>query len=99
MVPESYVTEGQIVLNISPTAVVELQLGNEAILFNGRFGGQPFDIYVTIGAVLGIYARENGQGMVFEPEPADQPQPPQSPEPNGKAAVPERVRPALKVVK
>tara|TARA_B110000305_G_C18913586_1_gene391820 strand:- start:45 stop:440 length:396 start_codon:yes stop_codon:yes gene_type:complete len=97
MVPEAYVTDGQIVLNISPTAVVELQLGNEAIVFNGRFGGQPFDIYVTIGAVLGIYARENGQGMVFEPEPTAEPEPPQPPEPNN--PTPDRVRPALKVVK
>ena len=99
MVPESYVSEGQIVLNISPTAVVGLQLGNDAIVFNGRFGGRPFDIYVTIGAVLGIYARENGQGMVFEPEPELEPEPPQTPESKGPTSNPERGRPSLKVVK
>ncbi|EED35490.1 stringent starvation protein B [Luminiphilus syltensis NOR5-1B] len=91
-VPESYVVDGQIVLNISPTAVVSLQLGNDAISFNGRFGGRPFDIFVPIAAVMGIYARENGQGMVFDAEP--EPEPPDSPTPE-----PDRTRPALRVVK
>jgi stringent starvation protein B len=63
VVPESYVKDGQIVLNISPSAVVGLQMDNERISFNGRFGGQPRDIDVPVSAVLGIYARENGQGM------------------------------------
>ena len=61
-VPQSYVTDGQIVLNISPNAVVGLEMGNDLILFNGRFGGVATDIVVPIGAILGIYARENGQG-------------------------------------
>ncbi len=91
VVPQQYVSDGQIVLNVSPTAVVSLQMGNDAITFNGRFGGQPVDVYVPVAAVLGIYARENGQGMVFESDP--EPEPPQQPTP------PERTRPALKVVK
>ncbi len=66
VVPSAYVSDGQIVLNISPTAVVSLQMGNDAISFNGRFGGQPIDIYAPIASVMGIYARENGQGMIFE---------------------------------
>lgn len=92
VVPTAYVSDGQIVLNISPTAVVSLQMGNDAITFNGRFGGQPIDVYAPIAAIMGIYARENGQGMIFEAEPSSEP-PPDKPEP------PERGRPALKVVK
>ncbi|HBQ42202.1 MAG TPA: ClpXP protease specificity-enhancing factor, partial [Halieaceae bacterium] len=52
----------------SPSAVIELLIGNEWISFNGRFGGTPTDILLPVGAVIGIYARENGQGMVFEAE-------------------------------
>lgn len=95
MVPEQYVKDGQIVLNISPTAVMELNIANDAVAFNGRFGGVATDIYVPVNAVIGIYARENGQGMVFEPEeegetPPDD-TPPESPKPEGK--------PSLKIVK
>ncbi len=92
IVPDAYVADGQIVLNISPTAVVSLQMGNSAVTFNGRFGGQPMDIFVPIASIMGIYARENGQGMVFESEPEPEP-PPEAPTP------PERGRPTLKVVK
>ena len=92
VVPSAYVSDGQIVLNISPTAVVSLQMGNDAISFNGRFGGQPIDIYAPIASVMGIYARENGQGMIFEAEPTPEP-PPDKPQP------PERGRPSLTVVK
>lgn len=94
MVPQQYVKDGQIVLNISPGAVMDLNIGNDAMAFNGRFGGVATDIYVPIPAVVGIYARENGQGMVFEPEestgPPDEP-PPDPIKPEG--------RPALKIVK
>jgi stringent starvation protein B len=89
-VPQAYVTDGQIVLNISPSAVVGLELGNDLILFNGRFGGVATDIAVPIKAILGIYARENGQGMVFDS--SDEPEGPPDP-PVG------RSRPSLKVVK
>ncbi len=97
MVPRQYVKDGQIVLNISPSAVIDLVISNEAVTFNGRFGGVATDIYVPVPSVVGIYARENGQGMVFEPEDAEPgPEPPDNdPSPPGK---PER-RPSLKVVK
>ena len=67
-VPEEHIKDGQIVLNISPTAVQNLLIDNEAISFDGRFSGMPRQIYAPIPAIMGIYARENGQGMVFEPE-------------------------------
>ena len=89
-VPQAYVSDGQIVLNISPTAVVGLDMGNETVAFNGRFGGVATDITVPVRAILGIYARENGQGMVFDT--AEEPDVPPDP-PAGKG------RPSLKVVK
>jgi stringent starvation protein B len=97
MVPQQFVKDGQIVLNISPGAVVDLNIANDAVSFNGRFGGVAFDIYVPVAAVIGIYARENGQGMVFDAEdtsgegsqPDDTPPAPNRPE----------GRPSLKVVK
>ena len=72
-VPTEYVKDGQIVLNLSHTAVIELQLADDAVSFNGRFGGNPRDIYIPMAAILGIYARENGQGMAFEQEDDDLP--------------------------
>ena len=89
-VPQAYVSDGQIVLNISPTAVVGLDMGNETVAFNGRFGGVATHITVPVRAILGIYARENGQGMVFDT--AEEPDVPPDP-PAGKG------RPSLKVVK
>lgn len=67
-VPQDYVTDGQIVLNVSPSAVVNLQLSNDSVSFSGRFGGVPVDITVPLDGVIGIYARENGQGMIFDEE-------------------------------
>ena len=64
-VPTQFVQEGQIVLNISPSAVTQFSLDNEQLSFNARFGGQPMQVYVPLGAVLAIYARENGEGTVF----------------------------------
>ncbi|MCG8294946.1 MULTISPECIES: ClpXP protease specificity-enhancing factor [Pseudomonas] len=68
-VPQGFASDGQIVLNISPSAVRSLHMDNEAVSFEGRFGGVAHTLYVPVGAILGIYARENGQGMVFELEP------------------------------
>lgn len=64
-VPMQFVQNGQIVLNILPSAVSNMQLGNDAVSFNARFGGKPFALYIPVQAVLAIYARENGAGTVF----------------------------------
>lgn len=66
-VPAAYVQEGQIILNIAPTAVRDLVLGNEWISFGARFGGTPYELMIPAEAVLGIFSRENRQGMVFPP--------------------------------
>ena len=83
-VPLEYVKDGQIVLNLSASAVGNLQLTNEVIQFNARFRGIPQDIYIPMGAALAIYARENGDGVMFEPESAyeAQAQMPDSDQPN-----------------
>jgi stringent starvation protein B len=69
MVPEQYVADGQIILNINPSAVQNLMLGNQAIEFNAKFGGVSVNVYVPVLAVVAIYARETGQGMGFGMEP------------------------------
>ena len=69
VVPQNFVSEGQIVLNISPTAVQGLQLADHEVRFNARFGGQPMQVIVPMTAALAIYARENGAGAMFEAEP------------------------------
>ncbi|OVZ83121.1 ClpXP protease specificity-enhancing factor [Yersinia kristensenii] len=69
-VPMEFVRDGQIVLNVAPRAVGNLELGNEEVSFNARFGGIPREVTVPMGAVMAIYARENGSGTMFEPEEA-----------------------------
>lgn len=69
-VPVEFVQDGQIILNIAPRAVGNLELGNEAITFNARFSGRPHSVIVPLYAVQAIYARENGAGTMFEPEDA-----------------------------
>lgn len=66
-VPPQFIKDGQIVLNLAPHAVHQLQISNETITFSARFGGVAREIYVPMRAVLGIYARENGQGLFFDP--------------------------------
>ncbi|WP_279048780.1 ClpXP protease specificity-enhancing factor [Cedecea davisae] len=67
-VPMEYARDGQIVLNIAPRAVGNLELANDEVRFNARFGGVPRQVNVPMAAVLAIYARENGAGTMFEPE-------------------------------
>lgn len=94
-VPQHYVEEGRIILNISPSAVQQFVIDDNCLAFNARFGGKPSSIYSPIGAVRAIYAAENSEGMMFEALPevevSDDPEPP-APPPQGK-------RPALRVVK
>lgn len=75
MIPRQYVEDGKIVLNIAPMAIRSLTLGNDEITFNARFGGQPMDVVIPVSQVLATYARENGQGMMFQDEEDKQPPP------------------------
>ena len=65
-VPMAYVKDGEIVLNLNYSATKNLLIDNNAISFSARFGGAAQNIYIPIGAVRGIFARETGQGMFFE---------------------------------
>ena len=64
-VPHEHVKDGKIILNISDTAAHNLKLTNDAVSFRARFSGVPFDVWVPMRSVMGIYARETGQGMIF----------------------------------
>lgn len=92
-VPRAYIKEGKIVLNVSTSATQRLVLGNDWIEFDARFAGVVHHVRVPVGAVLGIYARESGEGMVFPAEEGG-PEPPASPPADETAK-----RPQLKVVK
>ena len=94
-VPSEYVSEGKIVLNISPMAVRDLELGSDAVSFSGRFSGRPFPVYVPMANVLAIYAKETGEGMMFDPEYASGAEEagsegsgPDDPEPEGSGPAP-----------
>lgn len=106
-VPMDYVANGQIVLNISPSAVKNLVIDNTGVEFTARFGGVPVNVHVPVRAIMAIYARENGQGMVFgrepgSPDPDDDDGSTQEPEPEVEDSGDEesdRKRPNLKVIK
>lgn len=106
-VPRQYVKDGKIVLNVSWNATANLRLGNDEVSFSGRFGGVSMSVRVPIGAVLAIYARETGQGMIFPDEDAGPvgtdptvPEPPRPPDPGTPAPTkPAGGRARLKVVK
>lgn len=90
-VPQTHVENGKIILNLSPRAVRALQISNEAIEFETRFNGVSTLVRVPAAAVLAIYARENGQGMIFDKEDDGDNPPPSVPAKSQK--------PKLRVVK
>ncbi|MEL7535999.1 MAG: ClpXP protease specificity-enhancing factor [Pseudomonadota bacterium] len=96
VVPSEHVNDGKIILNISHSAAHGLAMNNDAIRFRARFSGRPFDVAVPVKAVLGIYARETGQGMIFSPG-GDQPRPPTGSDDTSDAN--SRRGPRLRVVK
>lgn len=92
-VPRQYIQDGKIVLNIGPGAVENLQVSNEDVAFLARFSGVSQPVSLPVGAVLAIYAKENGRGMMFG-EDEDDPGPGAPPDDDDKPA-----RPSLRVVK
>jgi stringent starvation protein B len=101
-VPKQYVKDGKIVLNVSFSATQMLKLGNDFVSFEARFSGVGFAVMVPVRAILGIYARETGQGMIFpegdaDPDPTDGP--PAAPSTASGSAAPKSKRPKLQVVK
>lgn len=98
MVPRQYIQDGRIILNLHPDAIVNLLIGNEEISFQARFGGTPMSVRLPVTAVLAIYAKETGKGMVFDEE-IDGETPPPSGSPAEGEEKPKSERPALRVVK
>ena len=91
ILPQQFIEDGKIVLNIRPAAIQGLSLGNEEIQFNARFSGKPMHIVTPIAAVMAIYAKENGKGMIFDQEDEESDKtPPENKPPT---------RPTLRVVK
>lgn len=91
-IPEQHVAEGKIILNISRQAVKDVQLGNEWIIFSARFNGKSMEVSIPTQAVLAIYARENGQGMVLDENKTNE-------SPVSVLPVKKPVKPHLKIVK
>lgn len=106
-VPEAYVKDGQIVLNIGPNAVRQMKMDNDWISFSARFGGQAHAIQVPMANVVAIYARETGEGMAFrhaEAFPAEAAQSEEAPDQDSDEESPDPDkprggRPNLRVVK
>lgn len=94
LAPLEYAENGKLVLNVAPRAVRGLSVTNDGVSFNARFGGTPRDVYVPIAAVLAIYARENGQGMLFADDDNGGDDPTPETESSSKPG-----RPTLRVVK
>ncbi len=94
VVPTQFVEEGKIILNVSLQAVKNLELTNEWVMFNARFSGVSMAVSLPPTAVLAIYAKENGRGMVFSDDDLDGGSDEPTPQP-----VPKRGKPSLSVVK
>ncbi len=100
-VPTQYIEDGKIILNINPQAVRGLELTNEWVMFSARFSGVSMDVSLPPQAVLAIYAKENGRGMVFSEEEVDENDTSGSEPPSGgdEPPQPPKGRPSLRVVK
>lgn len=100
-VPRAYVKEGKIVLNVSMNATQRLMLNNDWVEFDARFAGVIHHLRFPVNAVLGIYARETGEGMVFSEQDLGPEPPPDSPTSptDEKEKEKESKRPQLKIVK
>ena len=95
LVPRSAIKDGRVVLSVAPRAVARFEIALDSVRFMARFNGVSHPIEVPMGAILAMYAQENGQGMMFPAEQqGDAPPPPETPEPE-----PAPRRPRLHVVK
>ncbi|MFB2538483.1 MULTISPECIES: ClpXP protease specificity-enhancing factor [unclassified Acinetobacter] len=101
-VPQQHVHDGQIVLNIAPHAVHQFVMNLDSVSFSARFGGVPQQLFVPMYAVMGIYSRENGQGLYFDPQEYDDVDPSQAvdnlPETSTKQDDAPKKKPSLRVL-
>lgn len=96
VVPVEFVEDGRIVFNIDPRAASNLLMANNLIEFKARFSGKPFAVSIPINAVLGAYARENGEGISFPPEIAAEVE--EASESESTLPAPSRGKPDLKII-
>jgi stringent starvation protein B len=92
IVPEAFINDSKIILNIAPDAVQHYEVDNENIHFSARFSGKRMELFIPIDAVLGIYSKENNQGMFFDKNQTTPPTPPSK-------STKEKARPKLMIVK
>lgn len=97
-VPSGHVKDGKIILNVSHSAAHNLKLTNAGVSFRGQFSGTPFDVWVPTSSVIGIYAKETGQGMIFS-HGTEQPEPPDGSESTESTESPKGERAHLTVIK
>ena len=96
-IPEGIATDGKVVLNLAPGAIQNLEMTNQYLSFSARFNGVAQDVYCPMNSVLAIYARENGEGMMFSIEEVNGPDGSEKTDENGNKE--KKNRPGLKVVK
>ncbi len=108
VIPLEYVEDGKILLNVSPGATQNLNLGNEFVIFSARFSGKAMEVSFPVDAALAVYAKENGRGMMFNTDGTDDEPPSSDPAPSdpsvsgsttpGSTPAPTK-KPSLKIVK
>ncbi len=70
LIPAGIANDGKVVLNLAPAAIQDLEITNDQVSFSARFNGKAEQIFVPVASLLAIYARENGEGMMFPAEDA-----------------------------
>lgn len=90
LIPRGISSDGKVVLNLAPAAIQDLEMTNEHISFSARFNGAAEQIFCPVASLLAIYARENGEGMMFPAEETDSESPGEEAKPSG---------PTLKIIK
>ena len=98
-VPAEHIQNGKIILNIAPMAIGGLVLGDAEITFSARFSGQPMGLHIPVEAVLAVYAKENGQGMMFSEDDGAISSPDKDNDDDPDPAPDKPRRPGLRVVK
>ena len=97
MIPPGIATDGKVVLNLSPSAIQNLEITNDYLSFSARFNGVAHDIYCPIASILAIYAKENGEGMMFPADSEEKQDSVGGVEASGKSGKPNKT--GLKIVK
>lgn len=96
LIPESLSGSKEIVLNLSPQSIQNLYIDEEGISFKGRFNGKLFNIFLPLSSVLGIYAKESGDGIFFN---ESKKLTPQNRNQNKSKSIEEKSKPHLSIVK